>query len=438
MKFEERTRACDKEIEERMRVCFKKADRIVADNMFKTDEHIVSRLVDTALALYKEGYKGIKRSLIENIQALGTDDGYIAAGSPSFLGLFGRDSLITAWQLLDYDPFIARNTLIALAENQGTKTNNATGEQPGKILHEYYSSTVSDEWWNKYKASFKWLKRGIPVYFSIDSTPLFCIVAEEYLKKTGDQKFYDYIKPFLKKALDWINGYGFIKNHSFIRYEGKDEKTGLTNQGWKDSNNFWIPPPVAMVEIQGYAYAAGKIAEPRYKVKNNILDPWGGFAADFQDAFWMSDEQYYAFALDRYDEQITEITSNPGHLLFTEILSKAKEKQVVKKLFSDELWTPYGIRTHSKESDIFDPLSYHCGSVWPHDNWMIAQGLKKQGYKKEYQQVKDAMFSAYDELGYIPELYGVTVKDQLLKIPACYPQAWASGALLNFVLEDEK
>jgi len=404
----------DKNITDRMDASYKKAKKIVSGRRYQSDE----LTHDLAIALFKEGYSGIKLDLEQDIAVLKDKKrGYIRAGHPGFMGLFGRDSLIVAWQLLDYDPMIARNTLMALADLQGTTVDKDTGEEPGKILHEFYPEDTEAKWW-KYKKEVEWLTRGTPVYLSVDSTLLFLIVLEKYYQKTGDKKTYSSLKDAFDSALDWANKCGFKKD-IFITY---DENENMSNQSWKDSDSYNIKYPVAMVEVQGYAHAC----------------EFFSITEAFDRHFWMKDKKYYALAIDGAGDQVKEVTSNPGHLLFTGIINiKERENAVVRKLFSNELWTPYGIRTHSTESKIYDPFSYHLGSVWPHDNWIIAQGLKKCGYKKEYQLVKNALFKAYDKLGYLPEYYGV-VNDKIVKLPANYPQAWASGALLNFVLEDEK
>lgn len=360
-------------------------------------------------------------ALKQDINLLKSKEGYIKAGYPGFMGLFGRDSLITAWQLLDYDPMIARNTLFVLSKLQGKKTIKATGEELGKILHEYYPENmdVTDyKFFNKYKSHISWLKPGRPVYFSIDSTPLFRNVLNLYYSKTGDDVLWHMLNDSLGYAYSWI----FTIQKKYDGLIGYEKTKALMHQSWKDSSSYKIKYPVFPVEVQGYTYSA---------TKN------GGFKQNLH-LFWMKELNYFCFALDGDREQVKEVTSNPGHLLFTGILDKKQARMVVKKLFSEELWTPYGIRTLSVNSDWFDAFSYHNGSVWPHDNWVIAQGLKKYGFKRQYEKIKKALYKAYHELGYIPEYYGVTIRNQLLKLPACNPQAWASGALLNFKLEDYK
>ncbi len=407
----------------------------------------------------------IKKKLLKEIDRLKNKKyGFIAAGMPSYNRLFGRDSLITSWQLLDLEPEIAKNTLKILAKYQGKEVITAKEEEPGKILHEHQIGKKRHP-----QSCFPF-----PYYGSVDSTPLFLILFSFYYKKTclgkdsrtGGEKLDKKTKTgeregervaietgdteFLKKywknvllALHWVFHFGDKDEDYFLEYERKAKK-GLFHQGWKDGfgDHLKIKPPVAVVEVQGYQYLAlidiAKIAGDFFgdgKLEKSLRERAEGLRINFNKKFWMEKEKYFAFALDGEKEQVKEITSNPGHLLFTGILDKNKEKFVVKKLFSPELWTPFGIRTHSIKSKFFDPLSYHLGSVWPHDNWLIAQGLKKLGYKKEYREIKKALLRAYKRLGLIPEFYAVLDGKITLKTrqTPCYPQAWATGALLNFL-----
>lgn len=387
--------------------------------------------------------ENIRKNLWRDINLLRDEQGFIRAGSPRFLGLFGRDSLIVAWQLLDYDSSIAKNTLSILTRFQGKKMDFETEEEPGKILHEYYPKDISNDWWETYKAKHKRLKIGKKFYMSVDSTPLFLIVSAEYYEKTKDKAFILKLWPNILKAVDWIINYGDINKDGFTDYQRKNPH-GLTNQGWKDSEEFRIKSPVAIVEVQGYVFFAlkqiAKLAKifKEKKLADELLQKSKILKKNLNQKFWMPKKEYFALALDGERQQFKEITSNPGHLLFTGILNKDKEKAVVKKLFSAEFWTPFGIRTHSTKSKLFSPLSYHLGSIWPHDNWIIAQGLKKSGYTREYQKIKTAIFDAYKKLKKIPEYYTV-IGDKIIEIEnACCPQAWSSGALLKFLTPLEK
>ena len=394
--------------------------------------------------MFNSPVEEIRKQLTKEIESLRDKRGYLLAGFPRFLGLFGRDSLITAWQLLDYDPKIAKNTFLILAELQGKKINPKTGEEPGKILHEYYSKNTPDEWFKKYKWKVKWLKRGVPVYFSVDSTPLFLIVLAKYFQKTKDEKFLLKIMPNVVKAIDWMINYGGLK-HGFLRHRKGKAGKSLKSQSWKDGKGNPMEKmkgPIAVVEVQGYVYLAlkevSKLAQilKEKELAQELRAKAEDLKENFNKDFWMESRKYFALALDEKNKQKKSITSNPGHLLFTGILDKKGEAAVVKRLFKDDMWTPFGIRTHSELEPDFDPLLYQNGAIWPHDNWIIAQGLKKLGYKKEYNKVKTAMMAAYKDIGFIPEFYGVIDGRITLKMKekiVCHPQAWASGAVFNFL-----
>ena len=379
--------------------------------------------------------------LIREIEKLKDKKGYIQAGIPRFKGLFGRDSLIVAWQLLNYDPSIAEKTILILASLQGKNKNIKTGEEPGKILHEYYPKDTPDDWWKKYKEDIKWLKRGKPVYMSVDSTPLFLIVLGMYLEKTNNFSLARKIKKNIKRAADWMIEYGDKNKNLFIEYQ-RESQEGLLHQAWKDSDmkELNIEPPVAIVEAQGYQYLALKYAAKIMKKmgENNISIKYSKRATklkkEFNRIFWSKKNGYFILALGK--GKTDKKTSNPGHLLFTGIVSKKRAEKIIKKLFGKDMLTPYGIRTYSSKEEEFNVLAYHLGTVWPHDNWIIAQGLKKMGYSNYYKKIKKSLFAAYKKLGFLPELYGVSKKGEIVKYrEACYLQAWAVGSLISFLLD---
>lgn len=376
----------------------------------------------------------IKKQLLEGIESLKDERGLIQAGLPRYDRFFGRDSLITSWQLLPIQPDICRQTLKTLAFLQGKKIDKQSEEEPGKIIHETH-------WKLKWNPDLK--KVPFPYYASVDSTPLFVIIFYFYFKKSGDKKFLKRYWKNILAAIHWMEQYGDLDQDLFLEYQRKNPN-GLFHQGWKDTSkeNLKIQSPVAIVEVQGYQYLALRYGANLAKIlkKNNLAKDFLKRAKRlkkvFNRKFWLKKEKYFALALDAQKNKIRAITSNPGHLLFTGILEKDKEKLVVKRIFQKDLWTSFGIRTHSIKESNFDPLSYQLGSIWPHDNWIIAQGLKKLGYQKECQKIKKAIFKAYLKLGFLPELYGV-VDRKIVEIPkACYPQAWASGALLNFLVSE--
>jgi len=366
------------------------------------------------------------------IKQLKDKKGFLKAGLPKFNRLFGRDSLISAWQLLNRKPGICQATLEILSQYQGKVFNGEKEEEPGKILHE---TDLEKSYHSEGYFPF-------PYYGSIDSTPLFLMVFTFYFKKTNDRKFLDYHWENILRAINWMEECGDKDKDLFLEYQRKNEK-GLFHQGWKDSfeNHLKIEPPVAIVEVQGYQYLAlketAKLAEMKkdWDLVKRLSDRANKLKEEFNEKFWIPEKNYFALALDGKKEQRKAITSNPGHLLFTGIIDREKIDYLVKRLFEKDLWTPYGIRTNSTFEPDFGSRSYHLGSVWPHDNWIISQGLKKLGYKKEYQKIKNAILLANEKIGYLPEFYGVIdgeITLEMEKTP-CYPQAWSSGALLNFL-----
>jgi len=371
-----------------------------------------------------------KRQLLKEIKILKDRKGFLKAGLPNYDRLFGRDSLIAAWQLLDWNPGICKATLEILSQLQGKVINDEREEEPGKIIHE---TDLEKDWHPEGYFPF-------PYYGSIDSTPLFLIVFAFYFKKTKDRKFLRIRWENILMALNWMTEYGDKDKDYFLEYQRKNPK-GLFHQGWKDGfkNRLKIEPPVAIVEAQGYQYLALKeiadLAEMRkdLDLAKKLRERAKNLKEEFNKKFWMPDKNYFALALDGKKKQRKAITSNPGHLLFTGILKEDKIKMVVSRLFELDLWTPYGIRNHSIKEPDFNPKSFHLGSIWPHDNWTIAQGLKKQGFKEEYEKIKKVIFLAYKEIGFLPESYGVK-GGKIVQVPeASYPQAWATCALFNFL-----
>ena len=379
--------------------------------------------------------KKIEVKLKKDIEELWDDKyDYLRAGLPRFGAFFGRDSCIASWQLIDYDMKIAKRTIELLAELQGKKVYNISEEEPGKIIHE----------WHPNPSEYKSLPWPLPYYGSVDSTSLFIFLCGLYYEKSGDIKWLADYWPNIVAALDWCNKYGDLDGDLFLEYERKNP-AGLMHQGWKDSriNHLNFKPPIELVEVQGYYYLALQTAvKLALTLKNETLAKQFEKQAEslkevFIKEFWRPEINFFAAAFSESKFPDLRITSNSGHLLFTGILDSYEEKirALVERLFKSDMWTPYGIRTHAETNADFNAESYHLGSIWPHDNWIIAQGLKKYGFKKEYEKVKNALVNAYEELGEIPELYAV-ISGKIKRIQnACSPQAWASGALLNFILE---
>ena len=385
----------------------------------------------------------LKNKLLQDLEKLKTPGGYLNAGYPNYVMLFGRDALISAWQMLEIDPEIAKSSLKILAKYQGKTIHRKAEEEPGKILHEYplepEQQDVLSDW-------------DFPYFGTVDATPLFVIVADKYFQKTGDTSFLLQIWKHVLAATDWMSTYGDADQDYFVEYERKIPK-GLFHQAWRDNyeNHLKISSPVAIVEVQGYVYAAYLAATRMAKVLGKEVNPeWQERAKKLQErfhqSFWWEEEQYYALALDGDKKQRKSVSSNSGHLFFTGILSAQVLPRIVKRLFQSDLFTPYGIRTLSEKDPDFDSGSYHLGSVWPHDNWIIYYGLKQQGFEKEAELLKQGFLKVYKELGFIPELFEVRngkafslaagARQSSKVIPANNIQAWAICGLLQMIWED--
>lgn len=379
----------------------------------------------------------IKRRLEENMEQLkDLELGYLRAGLPRFAALFGRDSCIASWQLIDYDPGIAARTIEILSELQGEKTDRESEEEPGKIVHE----------WHQDPQAYRSVQWPLPYYGSVDSTPLFIYLCGLLYEKNVDAEWLTRYWPNILAALDWCENYGDLDGDSLLEYERKNP-AGLLHQGWKDSrmDHLGLKAPIELSEVQGYYYAALRegsefaLMLKKEELAKHLTERAARLKETFLKEFWLEETGFFAIGLSESKFPDSRISSNPGHLLFTGILDDEDEKieAAVSRLFKKDMWTPFGIRTHADSNSDFHPMSYHLGSIWPHDNWIIAQGLKKYGYEKEYRMIKQALFDAYEKLGEIPELYAVE-EGEIKSIPvACYPQAWSCGALLNFVLEEE-
>ncbi|MBS3941229.1 MAG: amylo-alpha-1,6-glucosidase [Actinobacteria bacterium] len=366
------------------------------------------------------------------------DDRFAAAGSPWFLTLFGRDSLWTAFMALPYDLELARGTLRVLARRQGTRVDEETEEEPGKILHEIRRGALAD-------------RGDLPsVYYgSVDATPLFVIVAHEAWKfGLSDQD----LRPLIgnvEAALGWMRAHGDPDGDGFLEYVEHGERS-LSNQGWKDSRDGIrfrdgrvATAPLALSEVQGYAYAAAiRGAELLDHFDRPGGDDWRAWGADlkerFRAAFWVDDAdgRYPAVALDEDKRPVDGIASNMGHLLVTGILDDDETAWVAQRLTSPGMASGWGLRTLSSASGGFNPLSYHCGSVWPHDTSIAVWGLAQTGHHRAAGRLLRGLVRAAPAFNYrLPELFsGFAADSTAMPVPyptACRPQAWAAaGALL--------
>jgi len=369
----------------------------------------------------------LERRARADLAELRTPKGWLQAGLPRFSRLFGRDSCISALQLLDEDPTVAAATIRALARVQGRTWNRRREEEPGKIPHEV-PVRLADRARLEIRKSFRW---GFPYFGSIDSTSWWVRLVDRYVARTGDCSLLDEITTNLERAAWWMAGPARIGAHDLVAYERRN-LAALLHQGWRDSglSEVAIPQPVAVVEAQGY-HSEASAALTRLGIdvpEAAAVDP-----AVFDAAFWMAEEGIHGLAVGGDGTLARMVTSNPGHLLATPILDGERAAQVADRLFEDDLWTPAGIRTHSTDDPWFDPDSYHLGSVWPHDNWVIHEGLRAIGRHDDAARVRHAVLDACCRLEAIPELYAVHDGTPCALAISQPLQAWSSGAVISFL-----
>lgn len=362
----------------------------------------------------------------------------IAAGAPWFMTLFGRDSLITSLMTLLIDPTIALGTVHTLARLQGTKVDARSEEEPGKILHEFrHMRTVSAS------------AEGGSYYGSVDATPLFVVLLGE-LSKWGFADVVRDLLPHADSALQWIEEYGDRDGDGFVEYVRATER-GLYNQGWKDShdginfaNGTLAEPPTALCEVQGYVYAA-------YLARAEIARSFGDEAtarsfaaravelkAAFNERFWLKDRGYFALGLDGEKRAIDSLTSNMGHCLWSGIVEPDKARAVADHLMSPEMFSGWGIRTLASSMGAYNPVSYHNGSVWPHDTALCAAGLMRYGFVREAHTVTVGLLQAAQSFGgRLPELICGFDRGDIpspVRYPtSCAPQAWSSAAVFELL-----
>jgi glycogen debranching enzyme len=364
-----------------------------------------------------------------------------AAGLPWFMALFGRDSLITSFQAVPFFPELAAATLQTLALLQGRIEDPFRDEEPGKILHELRlgEMTAFEE------------RPHSPYYGSADSTPLFLVLLEEYERWHRDHPLVHALHDEAHAAMDWIDHHGDRDGDGFIEYERRLE-SGLENQCWKDSwdsiafaDGRLASSPRATCELQGYVYDAkrrtARLArtvwnEPAWaeqlEIEAEVLK------RRFNEEFWLPERGFFALGLDGEKRKIDSLTSNIGHLLWSEIADPDKAAECVRHLMGDALFSGWGVRTMAVGEGSYNPIGYHVGTVWPHDNSIIAWGLRRYGYREESATISQAMLEAAEHFGHrLPEAfagYPRSATRHPVEYPtACSPQAWASAAPLLFL-----
>ena len=389
-----------------------------------TDNELFDRFIDASM-----------RDLHALLMPLG-DTALPAAGIPWYVAPFGRDSLVTACETLMINPGVARGTLLALARLQATADEPWRDAEPGKILHELRTGELA--------------RTGsiphTPYYGTVDATPLFLMIAGGYYRWTLDLETMAQLRPALDAALAWIDEWGDRDGDGFVEYERRSE-AGLDNHGWKDSHDAVVHAdgslaegPIALVEVQGYVYEAKlRIAD----VYEALGDPdratelraqAGALRVAFNEAFWDPDEGYYVLALDGRKAQVRSVTSNAAHCLYCGIADDDKAGLVAERLMAPDMFSGWGVRTLSSGSPAYNPMSYHNGSVWPHDNAIAAAGLKRYGFDAGTARIAGGLFdvAAGARDFRLPELFCGFGRDESKSVVAypvaCIPQAWAATA----------
>ena len=362
--------------------------------------------------------------------------GIIAAGIPWYVAVFGRDTLITSHQMLVLSPRPARESLQVLAQLQGSVVDDWRDEEPGKILHEVRRGELARSGYLPHT----------PYFGSVDATPWFLILLAQYFRWTNDLGFVKEMLPAAERALEWIDAYGDLDGDGLVEYRSRSPR-GLRNQGWKDAHDAIVhtdgtlaEPPIALIEVQAYVYMAKTrmadvyAALDDYERSVRLRDEATVLRRRVHEAFWMEEERYYAGALDGDKRQVRTIVSNPGHALYCGLLDQTRADEVARRVFEPDLFSGWGIRTMSKGATAYNPMSYHNGSVWPHDNALIAAGLKRYGRIEETNRLVTALFEVAQYADYmrLPELFcGFTRRTPSPPVQypvACSPQGWAAGA----------
>jgi glycogen debranching enzyme len=406
-------------------------DRWVQDaTRFWSDDPRLNRVLDRSL---------------RDLHLLGTPLGgrrYFAAGVPWYVTLFGRDAIISALEALAFIPGRAEDTVRLLASFQGSRDDAWRDEEPGKIMHELRVGEMA--------------RLGeipqTPYYGSVDATPLFLVLLSMHAHWTGRIDLFNELQAHVKAALSWIDNSIDAGGTGYLSYATKSGK-GLSNQGWKDSGDSIMnhdgslaTPPIALVEVQGYVFMAKQGIAQLYRhagdggTADRLMKEAADLRERFERDFWIDEIGTYAVALQKDKQPAAVVTSNPGHALWSGIASEQRARQVADRLMQPDMYSGWGIRTLSSRERRFNPIGYHDGTVWPHDNAIAAAGFRRYGYLagigKVVRDVVDA--AAHFEHDRLPEVFGGFDRQEFsvpVRYPvACHPQAWAAGAV-PFMIE---
>jgi glycogen debranching enzyme len=377
---------------------------------------------------------------LSDLQTLRTNIGgaeFFAAGVPWFVTLFGRDSIVTALQTLAFDSSIAEQTLRVLARYQGKQVDMWREEQPGKVLHELRVDELT-------RAN---LLPYSPYYGTIDATPLFLILVARHAAWTGKLDLFDELREHIELALTWIAQYGMDRD-GYVAYDSNKSDGTLVNQGWKDSGDAIVNadgslavPPIALVEVQAYVYKAKcEIANLFRRAgeearATELEREANALRTRFNHDFWNEKIGTYVLALQRGDKPAAVVSSNPGHALWCDIADPKKARRTMERLMSDEMFSGWGIRTLATSEKRYNPIAYHLGTVWPHDNSIIAAGFRRYGFDRAAQRVIAGILQAAMRFEHfrLPELFtgfSSTDFDEPVRYPvANHPQAWGAGSI---------
>jgi glycogen debranching enzyme len=380
----------------------------------------------------------MRRSLLDARMLESDLDGhsYCAAGVPWYATLFGRDSIIAALELLPFDTRLAEQTLRVLAERLGTRMDDEHDEEPGKVIHELRTGEMA-------AANLTPLAR---YYGTVDATPLFLCLLCEHADWTGSLELFHELRSPVDQALRWIDEFGDLDGDSLLEYLCRSPR-GLVNQGWKDS---WdgvvdergdpLRAPIALVEVQGYAIAAKRGLARIFEIAGDLarartLRDDAARVGAALERFWLPEQGFYSMALDADKTPSAALASNQGHLLWAGALSRPRASAVRRALMSERSYSGWGVRTLSEQEPAYNPIGYHVGTIWPHDNALFAMGLRKYAFDQDFLTVFEGLLDAAGSFsGYrLPELFAGLARsayeDPVPYPVACRPQAWAAGAL---------